>query len=124
MLSTKSWKEPECACQPNVTIVRETRIDMKSLIRFVAKALRLNTPHLLQYVSEPWFSALSCHSRFSWILSPAVATIDCVTPSICPASAGNRYRNYILCRCTLFFRETILYSVHFFRSGQQTASLV
>ena len=43
--------------QPNVTIVRETRIDMKSLIRFVAKALRLNTPHLLQYVSEPWFGA-------------------------------------------------------------------
>ena len=42
---------------PNATIVRETRIDVKRLIRFVAKALRQNTPILLQYVSEPWFGA-------------------------------------------------------------------
>jgi len=42
---------------PNVTIVRETRIDMKSLIRFVAKGLRQNTPILLQHVSEAWFGA-------------------------------------------------------------------
>ena len=42
---------------PNVKIIRETRIDTKSLIRFVAKALRQNTPKLLRNVSEPWFGA-------------------------------------------------------------------
>lgn len=42
---------------PNVTIVRETRMDIETLMRFVVNAVRQNTPILLANVSASWFGA-------------------------------------------------------------------
>jgi alpha-glucosidase len=41
----------------NLSIVRDTRPDLKSLLRFFKRATLKNTPSLLSYVSSPWFGS-------------------------------------------------------------------
>jgi hypothetical protein len=54
---------------PNATVVRETRTDMKTLMRFAANGIRNNTPYLLRVLSDAWFGApflpaLACFGFF------------------------------------------------------------